>query len=123
MCITFLLFLDNIKKENKHQQIQLLQYTLGLGVLNIGQCLIILLNLPSEFDNNNSFYKNLPICCLLRFCNTLEEACVDSVVAGEMTKDLAACIHGLKNVKDGMYLNTNDYLESVKKHLDIKLKQ
>lgn len=60
---------------------------------------------------------------MFRFCNTLEEACVDSVVAGEMTKDLAACIHGLKNVKDGMYLNTNDYLESVKKHLEIKLKQ
>lgn len=57
-----------------------------------------------------------------RFCDTLEEACVESVDAGHMTKDLAACIHGLKNVKEGMYLNTNEYLDSVKEHLDIKLK-
>lgn len=60
---------------------------------------------------------------MYRFCNILEEACVESVDAGQMTKDLAACIHGLKNVKEGMYLNTNDYLESVKNHLEIKLKQ
>lgn len=38
-----------------------------------------------------------------------------------MTKDLAACIHGLKNVKEEMYLNTNEYLDSVKEQLDIKL--
>ncbi|KAL5241696.1 hypothetical protein ACI65C_009106 [Semiaphis heraclei] len=59
---------------------------------------------------------------LAKFCDTLEEACVESVDAGHMTKDLAACIHGLKNVKEGMYLNTNEYLDSVKEHLDIKLK-
>ncbi|XP_022168625.1 isocitrate dehydrogenase [NADP] cytoplasmic-like isoform X1 [Myzus persicae] len=59
---------------------------------------------------------------LTKFCDTLEEACVGSVDAGHMTKDLAACIHGLKNVKEGMYLNTNEYLDSVKEHLDIKLK-
>lgn len=58
-----------------------------------------------------------------RFCDTLEEACIESVDAGHMTKDLAACIHGLKNVKEGMFLNTNDYLDSVKEHLDKKLKQ
>ncbi|KAE9544757.1 hypothetical protein AGLY_000299 [Aphis glycines] len=59
---------------------------------------------------------------LTKFCDTLEEACVGSVDAGHMTKDLAICIHGLKNVKEGMYLNTNEYLDSVKEHLDNKLK-
>ncbi|XP_050427959.1 isocitrate dehydrogenase [NADP], mitochondrial-like isoform X1 [Adelges cooleyi] len=60
---------------------------------------------------------------LTKFCDTLEEACIESVDAGNMTKDLAGCIHGLKNVKEGMYLNTNDYLDSVKKQLDVKLTQ
>ncbi|KAG8188186.1 hypothetical protein JTE90_019464 [Oedothorax gibbosus] len=33
---------------------------------------------------------------LSRFCTVLEKACVDTVDSGKMTKDLAACIHGLK---------------------------
>lgn len=69
------------------------------------------------------FKESLSLWLYYRFCDTLEEACVTSVDSGHMTKDLAACIHGLKNVKEGMYLNTNDYLASVKEHLDIKLKQ
>jgi len=68
-------------------------------------------------------FFNYTFNCIYRFCDTLEEACVLSVDAGKMTKDLAACIHGLKNVKEEMYLNTNDYLASVKEHLDLKLKQ
>jgi len=39
-----ILFSDNTKKENKHQQIQLLQYMHGLVALSIGQSLITLLN-------------------------------------------------------------------------------
>jgi hypothetical protein len=54
-----------------------------------------------------------------------------------MTKDLAACIHGLKkceietlktiylivccSVKEDMYLNTKDFINEVKKTLDKKL--
>lgn len=34
-----------------------------------------------------------------------------------MTKDLAACIHGLPNVKEGMYLNTQDFLEAIAEQL------
>jgi len=50
---------------------------------------------------------------LIRWSELLEKACVDTIDSGKMTKDLAGCIHGIKNVKPGMYLNTNDYLNAV----------
>lgn len=58
---------------------------------------------------------------LERFCNLLEKACVDTVDSGKMTKDLAGCIHGLKNVKDGMYLYTMDFLEAISENLEKKM--
>ena len=33
---------------------------------------------------------------LLRFVQTLEKSCIDTVNAGQMTKDLAGTIHGIK---------------------------
>ncbi|KXJ19377.1 isocitrate dehydrogenase [NADP] cytoplasmic [Exaiptasia diaphana] len=54
---------------------------------------------------------------LKRFCKAVEQACVDTVDRGEMTKDLAACIHGLQNVKREQYLSTEDYFEAVVKRL------
>jgi len=51
---------------------------------------------------------------LARFCQVMEKACVDTIDAGRMTKDLAGCIYGLKNVKDNQYLNTNDFLDAIK---------
>ncbi|KAG8234669.1 hypothetical protein J437_LFUL006558 [Ladona fulva] len=60
---------------------------------------------------------------LTRFCTKLEEACVDCVDSGKMTKDLAGCIHGLKNVKEDMYLNTMDFLEAIVGHLDKRLSE
>lgn len=59
---------------------------------------------------------------LAQFAATLEKACVDTVESGKMTKDLAASIHGLKNVKEGMYLNTQDFLEAIAEQLESKLK-
>jgi isocitrate dehydrogenase len=56
-----------------------------------------------------------------RFALNLEEACVECVDGGKMTKDLAGCIHGLPNVKEGMYLNTDDFLEAIAEQLDRKL--
>jgi len=50
---------------------------------------------------------------LIRYCQLMEKACVDTVDSGKMTKDLAACIHGLKNVKTEHYLNTMDFLEAI----------
>lgn len=49
------------------------------------------------------------------------QACVDCVDSGKMTKDLAAAIHGLPNVKEGMYLNTTDFLEAIASQLDHNL--
>lgn len=48
-----------------------------------------------------------------RFALALEKACVDTVEAGLMTKDLAGCIHGLPNVTESMYLNTEDFLDAI----------
>lgn len=56
-----------------------------------------------------------------KFALALEKACVDCVDSGKMTKDLAAAIHGLPNVKEGMYLNTTDFLEAIASQLDHNL--
>ncbi|XP_024081339.1 isocitrate dehydrogenase [NADP] cytoplasmic-like [Cimex lectularius] len=58
---------------------------------------------------------------LAKFAERLEQACVECVEGGKMTKDLAGCIHGLANVKEGMYLNTEDFLTAIKEKLASKL--
>jgi len=60
---------------------------------------------------------------LIKWAELLEKACIDTIEAGLMTKDLAGCIHGIKNVKPGMYLNTTDYLKAVNETLQRLLKQ
>jgi len=55
---------------------------------------------------------------LAKFALALEKSCVDVIEAGKMTKDLAGCIHGLSNVKDGMYLNTEDFLQAIADQLE-----
>lgn len=60
---------------------------------------------------------------LVRWANLLEKACVDTIEAGKMTKDLAICVHGNENTKPGMYLNTNDYLMAVNETFKGLLKQ
>lgn len=57
-----------------------------------------------------------------RVAKAMEDACVECVEAGEMTKDLAICIHGMANVKESMYLNTQDFMTAVQERLDHKLK-
>lgn len=59
---------------------------------------------------------------LAKFAQTLEAACVDCVESGKMTKDLAACIYGLPNVKENMYLTTQDFLEAIADTLEKKIK-
>ena len=54
-----------------------------------------------------------------RFCAALEGACIDSVDNGNMTKDLAICIHGNK-VKEGMFLHTEDFMEAVEEDMKKK---
>jgi len=58
---------------------------------------------------------------LARFAKSLEKACVDVIDNGHMTKDLAGCIHGIKNVKPDMYLNTQDFLEAISEDLKKKM--
>lgn len=55
---------------------------------------------------------------LAKFALALETACVDTIQGGKMTKDLAGCIHGLSNVKEGMYLNTEDFLHAIAEQLE-----
>ncbi|MEY2971284.1 MAG: hypothetical protein RL738_125 [Bacteroidota bacterium] len=55
---------------------------------------------------------------LIRFCETLEQVCIDVVESGRMTKDLAVCIHGNKVEHGAHYLYTEEFLDA----LDTELK-
>jgi len=57
---------------------------------------------------------------LIDFCQKLEQVCVETVEAGEMTKDLAILVHG-DNISKTDYLNTQDFLAAIKRNLDKKL--
>ncbi len=50
------------------------------------------------------------------FAAVLERACIETVEAGEMTKDLAVCIHGAEPPK-GSYLSTGAFIDAVAKRL------
>ncbi|MCO6431097.1 MAG: NADP-dependent isocitrate dehydrogenase [Deltaproteobacteria bacterium] len=69
------------------------------------------LHYRAKFDNNTE---------LLKFCETLERVCIDTVEAGKMTKDLAACIHGGNPPKES-YLNTNQFLDALDQELNRRL--
>lgn len=58
---------------------------------------------------------------LARFAQLLEKACVDVVDSGKMTKDLAICVYGMKQTKEGMYLNTMDFLNAISEDLSKKM--
>ena len=66
------------------------------------------LHFRGKFDDNDD---------LINFSNKLEETCVDTVQSGKMTKDLAILINS-----DQEWLNTQDFLETLKKNLENKLK-
>lgn len=53
---------------------------------------------------------------LIKFAQTLEKVCVETVEAGKMTKDLAVCIYGDKVTPD-QYLNTEPFLELLDSNL------
>ncbi|XP_066433315.1 isocitrate dehydrogenase [NADP] cytoplasmic isoform X1 [Eleutherodactylus coqui] len=58
---------------------------------------------------------------LKNFAAALEEVCIETIEAGFMTKDLAACIKGLSNVQRSDYLNTFEFLEKLAENLKLKL--
>ncbi|MEZ0393223.1 MAG: NADP-dependent isocitrate dehydrogenase [Pseudobdellovibrionaceae bacterium] len=53
---------------------------------------------------------------LIRFAQTLERVCVETVESGKMTKDLAVCIYGDKVPAD-KYMNTEPFLEALDQNL------
>lgn len=53
---------------------------------------------------------------LKEFCATLEKVCIQTVESGKMTKDLASCIYP-EGLKQEHYLNTQDFLQVIKKNL------
>jgi isocitrate dehydrogenase len=57
---------------------------------------------------------------LMNFCETLEAVCIQTVEEGNMTKDLAACIHGDKVTAD-KYLTTEQFLEAIDNNLQKRL--
>jgi isocitrate dehydrogenase len=57
---------------------------------------------------------------LQNFCEKLEQVCIETVEAGEMTKDLAVLIYG-DNVTSENYLSTEGFLAALKRNLDVKL--
>ncbi len=53
---------------------------------------------------------------VVRFAETLEQVCVETVEAGEMTKDLALLVS-----KDTAYLGTEDFLDAIERRLQEKM--
>lgn len=54
---------------------------------------------------------------VVRFAETLEKVCIQTVESGKMTKDLAVCIHGPK-VADKDYMMTQDFLKLLAQNLE-----
>jgi len=53
---------------------------------------------------------------LIKFAEKVERCCIEAVEAGQMTKDLALCVHG-KNMKREHWLATGDFLSALVKRL------
>ncbi len=60
-----------------------------------------------NLDNNQA---------LVKFAQTLEKVCIETVEAGFMTKDLAICAYGDKVTAD-KYMNTEPFLEKINSNL------
>eukprot|EP00178_Gracilaria_changii_P026512 TRINITY_DN8160_c0_g1_i2.p1 TRINITY_DN8160_c0_g1~~TRINITY_DN8160_c0_g1_i2.p1 ORF type:complete len:443 (-),score=57.31 TRINITY_DN8160_c0_g1_i2:86-1321(-) len=57
---------------------------------------------------------------LAKYCEHLEAATLETVRAGNMTKDLALCIHGSKLEKKH-YLNTQDFISKIEENLKARM--
>jgi isocitrate dehydrogenase len=70
------------------------------------------LEFRGKLDNNQA---------LIKFCQALEQVCIETVESGKMTKDLAVCIHGNKVEHGKHYLYTEEFLEALDTALKAKL--
>ena len=57
---------------------------------------------------------------LIDFCEKLEQVCIETVESGKMTKDLAMLVYGNELTRDN-YLNTEEFLNTLKINLEKKL--
>jgi isocitrate dehydrogenase len=57
---------------------------------------------------------------LIRFAETLETVCIETVESGKMTKDLALIVYG-EELKPEHYLTTEQFLEALNENLKAKL--
>ncbi|XP_033207077.1 isocitrate dehydrogenase [NADP] cytoplasmic [Belonocnema kinseyi] len=62
----------------------------------------------AKLDNNDK---------LRNFSETLEKVCISTIESGSMTKDLAICIKGIKNVKRSDYLETFEFMDKLAENL------
>lgn len=58
---------------------------------------------------------------LIKFSQTLERVCVQTIESGFMTKDLAVCIHGASAPKDS-YMLTDPFLDKIAENFKKELK-
>ncbi len=70
------------------------------------------LEFRGKLDNNQE---------LINFTHALEQVCIETVEAGNMTKDLAVCIHGNKVNHGEHYLYTEEFLDILDQNLKKKL--
>ena len=70
------------------------------------------LEFRGRLDNNQE---------LIKFCEALEQVCIETVESGKMTKDLAVCIHGNKVNHGEHYLYTEEFLAAIDDNLQAKL--
>jgi isocitrate dehydrogenase len=68
----------------------------------------------AKLDNNEA---------LAKWCLALEDAIVETIKSGKMTKDLAICVHNTNNVKRDQYLNSQDFLDAVDANLRKRLEK
>ena len=66
----------------------------------------------AKFDKNGK---------LALFCQKLEQAVLDTVKAGFMTKDLALCISRGKAVNRSKYLSTDEFMNKVSDNFKSKI--
>jgi len=67
----------------------------------------------AKLDNNPA---------LAKFTAALEQACVDTVESGKMTKDLALCVHGDKMTNKD-WLTTDDFLAAIRDNFQSKVEK
>jgi isocitrate dehydrogenase len=65
----------------------------------------------AKLDNNQALHD---------FAIALEETCIKTVEAGQMTKDLAICVHG-NDVKRNQYLETMEFMNALQTNLKKRL--